>query len=364
MFQKENLVLRKLSFKEKKMPGLEEELLGLAKEDIENKYKNAPEEEERRREQSGIKALGGISLTSSINPFNIAKRREFLEALGASQNIRRADEDLALRRSGQEHQQRMAERAMEHQREEYAERKRQALEKEEQARQTFGLNREIFQQSRLKDAQTQNLEMRRLAFKRELDNREISIKEYSAKMAAMLQLEGINVTARELEYRMEHDKSLLGLSVGELGHKIESDASAKGISSRQTGVQEKAELRNQQARQQEVAMAPMQQQADWLYNELGAGVQDAQRNDLRAAQEAQQREKASALRVAQEKGSKKQVNSVVNAFTGLGQNMANAGVFGGGSSGQASALDKAVADIVPNPGGNGSVLLPGRKAGI
>jgi hypothetical protein len=347
------------------MPGLEEELLGLAKEDIENKYRNTQEEEERRRERSGIKALGGSSLTSSINPFNIAKRREFLEALGASQNIRRADEELALRRSGQEHQQRMAERAMEHQREEYAERKRQALEKEEQARQTFGLNREIFQQSKLKDATQRNLELRHMADQKDLEAKRISKDVYIARLANDLQRIGVSISKRELAHRMKQDDRLWEFSLGELGNKIESDMSAKGILGREVGVKERAELRNQQARQQEGEMAPMQQQADWIYNELGAREQDAQRNDLRAAQEAKQRAEATRMRVGQNQDEARGREGMISGITRGIQDVVRAK---GSSQGQGtpygqSALDKAVAGIVPNPGGNGSVLLPGRKAG-
>jgi hypothetical protein len=257
----------------------EDEILDAAKEDIANKY--AKQQRERDRQTRNHFGLSGSSLTSAINPFNLARQREFLAALAASRDMRRQDEDLALRRSGQEHQQRLAENTL-------AEQKRQAQAKEEQARQQFGLNRDIVENTKLDQRRNRVLETKQAILNNELANKKISIDAFVASTHADMQREGLNITKAQLKQALQNDPYITELSRAEMINKIENDIRSGLLTGRQVDIAERAQTGREQEQRMAHALAPETQQAASLRDQREQARDRSETAEARANYAAQQ----------------------------------------------------------------------------
>jgi hypothetical protein len=291
----------------------EDELLDIAKEDIANKYAKQKQERDRqiRQNHSG---LSGSSLTSAINPFNLARQREFLTALAASRDMRRQDEDLALRRSGQEHQQRLAENTL-------AEQKRQAQAKEEQARQTFGLNRDILENTKLNQAHQRNLDMKQIILKHELDNKRISLDAFAAGAHVGLQALGVNITQKELKRRLEEEPYLRNLSLMQMANEIEHTGSARVLQGRNVGVSERDAQRQEQAQRYSQGMYPETQEGEFLKDQAARAASRRETAESRANYEKEQEMQYIQARMNAIDQEKAQLQAMANNISGVGNVM-------------------------------------------
>jgi hypothetical protein len=190
-----------------------DELTAELQADIERKYAEMAAEQQRKREQGGLR---GGSMTSSINPYNIAKRREFLEAEQAARNAARQDEELNLKRRQQAQSEVMSGREYELGKSKHSLEEKMGLNAINDSRKKFlldqerfrtesgmeekkyGLNRELFANTKHNDAFNRNLQAKQQYLDYQFKKGDLDIRTFAEKSNHILGKMGVQINIEKL----------------------------------------------------------------------------------------------------------------------------------------------------------------------